>query len=101
MPLLKVQEPGASKAAIAAVSRGNRLVDRIRTFFDMRHSAGLLKATQSWLSDLRYCSHRRDLPQYPFSKSVKWNSVTPTLFSLLLYPPHFLIVPGTQPVAWE
>ena len=32
MPLLKVQEPGESNAAIAAVSRGNRFANSIRPF---------------------------------------------------------------------
>jgi len=34
MPLLKVQEPGESNAAIAAVSRGNRFANSIPRVFE-------------------------------------------------------------------
>ena len=65
MPLLKVQEPGESNAAIAAVLRGNRLANSIRAItLQMEKRIRVYEDGRTRLMEVHpfiSCSHVREM----------------------------------------
>jgi hypothetical protein len=58
MPLLQVQEPGESNAAIAAVSRGNRFANSIRAVFKTDDPSSCLSNCRNKGIYLKNSSHK-------------------------------------------